>query len=111
MGDENKSKEQQFFETMGDLVSRNRSQLTDDKSVPGTDLGFIELLNLKSAYNKFERECVPKLSAGSECTTVFNTTGGKKLDVAVSMQAGVAIHITGTEGQKRKVSFKPPGAM
>ena len=111
MADDGKSKEKAFFETMGELVSKNRAQLLEDQGVPGTDLGTFELWRLKGAYDKFEEKCVPLLAAGSECTTVFNTTGGKRVDVQVSMQSGVAIGITGSEGQKRKLTFTPPSRM
>lgn len=103
-----KSKEAKFFAAMGDEVVRQRKQLTEDKGVEGTDLGTLELLALRSDYNKFEKECVPQLTAGSECTTVFNTRSGKRLDVTVSLQSGVDVNITSDQGASRKVAFRPP---
>lgn len=100
-----------FFKAMGDVVSDNRRQLTDNQGIKGTDLGLIELMMLKSSYNQFEASCVSQLAAGASCTTVFNTTGGKRLDVEVSMKNGVDIKITspGPEANNtRKVSFRPP---
>lgn len=111
---DNQKQAADFFKAMGEVVSNNRRELTSDKGVAGTDMGMLELMRLKSAYNRFEETCVPQLAAGNSCTTVFNTTGGKRLDVEVSLTQGVEIHITNPEANnaKRKVNFKPvvPGA-
>lgn len=100
-----------FFKAMGDVVADNKGELLKDKGVAGTDLGWIELAKLKGAYNKFETECVEKLAAGATCTTVFNSSSGKRLDVDVSLTQGVDIKITAPETQNtRKVSFRPPAS-
>lgn len=110
MGDSRNDKASAFFTAMGGLVSEQRARLTDSQGMNGTDLDIVDLLSLRKAYNQFEAECVPALAAGRDCTTVFNTSAGKRLRVDVSYTEGVKVGIIPKDeaAVKREVSFRLP---
>lgn len=113
MGDNNNDKASAFFQAMSDQVSAQREQLSNNQGIDGTDLGLREMLGLRNSYNRFAAECVPVLASGKDCTTVFNTAAGKKLDVTVGYTKGVRVGII-PEGEtvvRREVVFTPPTSL
>jgi hypothetical protein len=108
---ENDDNRPQRFKALQSLVKDQRSLLTEDQGVPGTDISLWRLRDLSQQYDEFGKVCLKQLEQANSCSTVFNVAG-KKLEVEVSLpkvDAGadkVSIKITNEEtGAKRKATF------
>lgn len=105
----NKLSSKEFVQIMGDKANRERSTLTKDNGVAGTDIGFGDLLSLKAPLEDFMEKCPAQLDAGNSCTGKFNMASGKTLQVKMDQDIGLDAKITSPDGLfERKVKFDPP---
>jgi hypothetical protein len=67
------------FDALMNVVSRNRGDLFN------AGLGRLELLGASDKFDQFKQDCLPRLMNGG-CTTAFNFSGGRRLDVTLDQQ-------------------------